>query len=77
MQKSQYIGEMIRIGEKIKIRRKYLQITQEELADIAGVGVNTLTKIERNEGNPTLIIVDKVLDALGLELDVVIKNSRL
>lgn len=68
---------MIRIGEKIKIRRKYLQITQEELADIAGVGVNTLTKIERNEGNPTLIIVDKVLDALGLELDVVIKNSRL
>lgn len=68
---------MIRIGEKIKIRRKYLQITQEELADIAGVSVNTLTKIERNEGNPTLIIVDKVLDALGLELDVVIKNSRL
>ena len=30
-----------------------LNITQEQLADIAEVGINTLTKIERDEGNPT------------------------
>lgn len=68
---------MIRIGNKIKERRKFLRITQEELADIAGIGINTLAKIERDEGNPTLGVVDKVLDALGLDMDVIIKSSKL
>ena len=41
------------IGNAIKERRKMLKITQRTLAELAGVGINTLTKIERNEGNPS------------------------
>ena len=67
---------MVNIGESIRNRRKFLKITQEELADIAGVGVNTLIKMERNEGNPTLSVIEKVLDVLGLEICTTIKKNE-
>ena len=59
---------MKRIGTMISARRKMLRLSQRQLADIADVGINTLTKIERGEANPTVGILGKVLDALGLEL---------
>ena len=67
---------MANIGESIRMRRKFLKVTQEELADIAGVGVNTLIKMERGEGNPTLSVINKVLDVLGLELSTTVKKSE-
>ena len=63
------------IGNAIKERRKMLKITQRTLAELAGVGINTLTKIERNEGNPSLDVLERILDTLGRELRVGIKNS--
>lgn len=63
------------IGKAIKERRKMLKITQRTLAELAGVGINTLTKIERNEGNPSLDVLERILDTLGLELQIGIKNS--
>lgn len=76
LQKPQYIVKMESIGERIKQRRKMLNITQEQLADIAEVGINTLTKIERDEGNPTLKVLLKVLDTLGLEIKIIIKTMN-
>ena len=63
------------IGNAIKERRKMLKITQRTLAELAGVGINTLTKIERNEGNPSLDVLERILDTLGLELRIGTKNS--
>ena len=68
LQKSQYIGIMKSIGTQIKERRKSLRVTQRQLADLSGVGINTLTKIERNEANPSLSVLIKILDTLGLVL---------
>jgi len=68
---------MISIGNTIKERRKMLSITQRELAEIAGVGINTLTKIERGKANPSLEILSRILDALGLEIEIKIKNTNL
>lgn len=68
--------KMESIGERIKQRRKMLNITQEQLAVIAEVGINTLTKIERDEGNPTLKVLLKVLDTLGLEIKITIKTMN-
>ncbi|MBQ8069611.1 MAG: helix-turn-helix transcriptional regulator [Bacteroidales bacterium] len=62
------------LGERIKRRRKMLQITQRQLADLSGIGINTLTKIERDEGNPTLGVINKVLDTLGMVLTARIKT---
>ncbi|MBR5033870.1 MAG: helix-turn-helix domain-containing protein [Bacteroidales bacterium] len=62
------------IGKQIKTRRKCLKITQRQLADLSGIGINTLTKIERDEANPSLRILEKVLDTLGLVLTTAVKN---
>ena len=61
------------IGKQIKRRRKLLGVTQKQLADLSGIGINTLTKIERGEGNPTLDVLNKVLDTLGLVLTTTVK----
>lgn len=58
------------IGQAIKERRKEFGIPQKKLAQIAEVNVNTLTQIERGEGNPTVRTVEKILEVLGLELTV-------
>ena len=50
---------MDKVGNAIKERRKILKITQRTLAELAGVGINTLTKIERGEGNPTIEVLEK------------------
>lgn len=67
---------MTTIGTAIKERRKVLKVTQRLVADLAGVGINTLTKIERNEANPTLDSLQKILDTLGLELSVSVKKTN-
>lgn len=64
-----------RIGEAIKKRRKELKITQPDLAELAKISVNTLYKIERGEGNPTLDVLEKIGDVLGLELKLEIKQA--
>jgi len=62
------------IGTQIKERRKSLRVTQRQLADLSGVGINTLTKIERNEANPSLSVLNRILDTLGLVLTTRIKD---
>ncbi len=68
---------MERLGNIIKERRKALSITQRELAALAGIGINTLTKIERGEANPSLKVVLSILNTLGLEMDIKIKSMNL
>ena len=65
---------MSNIGQQIKERRKSLKVTQRQLAELSGIGINTLTKIERGEANPSLSILNIILDTLGLELTTDIKR---
>ncbi len=65
---------MAKIGEIIKERRNMLKITQRTLAELSGVGINTLTAIERGKGNPTLEVLERVLDTLGLEINIKVKD---
>ena len=62
------------LGLIIKRRRDNLRITQQELADLADVSVNTLYKIERGQANPTLDILVKITDILGLEVNLQVKQ---
>jgi y4mF family transcriptional regulator len=61
------------IGIIIKERRKHLGVNQQTLADLAGVGLNTLVAIERGEGNPQLSTLLTVLDTLGLQMNIKLK----
>jgi y4mF family transcriptional regulator len=59
---------MEQIGITIKQRRKELGINQQELADLAAVGINSLVAIERGKGNPSMKTLLRILDVLGLEI---------
>lgn len=61
-------------GNIIEERRKYLQIRQEDLAELCGVSTKSIQKIENNKANPTLQTLQKILGILGMEINVVIKK---
>ena len=61
-------------GETIKNRRKELNITQPHLAELAKVSTNTLYKLERGQGNPSLDVLNKLTEVLGMELTIEVKK---
>ncbi len=57
----------------IKRRRDMLQVTQETLAELSGVGLRTLKQFESGKGNPTLRTLKKIADVLGLQINLDVK----
>lgn len=62
--------------EAIKTRRDNLDVTQEMLADLSGVGLRTLKHFESGKGNPTLETLQKLGSALGMELTFTVKALK-
>lgn len=62
------------LGEQIKVRRTVLKIRQQELADLAGVSINTVVAIERGTGNPRIETLVSVCDVLGLQIVTKLKD---
>lgn len=59
----------------IKNRRKELNITQPHLAELAQISINTLYKLEKGQGNPSLEVINKLADVLGMELNFHVKKK--
>ncbi len=51
--------------------RLKLKLTQQQLADKAGVTQNTITRLESGTTNPTVATLNRVANALGKELRLV------
>ena len=64
------------LGQTITDRRKSLGITQTQLANLADVNINTIMKLERGNANPTLQILVKIADILGMELKLEVKRKQ-
>ena len=62
-------------GEAIKNRRKELDITQPHLAELAQISINTLYKLEKGQGNPSLDVINKLAEVLGMELNFQVKKK--
>jgi len=62
------------IGCIIKKRRASLRIDQRTLSEISGIAVHTLSNIEARRGNPTVAVLGRVLDVLGMELRIHVKE---
>jgi transcriptional regulator with XRE-family HTH domain len=60
--------------KSIKERRQMMQVTQETLAELSGVGLRTLKQFESGKGNPTLQTLQKLADVLGMELSLRLKT---
>jgi y4mF family transcriptional regulator len=67
------IGEL---GNTIRERRRTLGITQIHLAELAGVNVNTIIRIENGKINATIEVVNSIAEVLGLELTLSVKKTN-
>ena len=63
------------VGTVIKERRTLLGISQQDLADFSGVGISTIKDLERGVGNPSIKTLKKILDVVGLEIVLQVKQT--
>lgn len=67
------------LSRRFREARLAQNLTQAELADAAGIGVATLRRFERGEGNLSLLNVIALLKALGKvsQLDLLLPESQI
>lgn len=58
----------------LKKRRKELNLTQYDLSEISGIGLRTIKEIESPNGNPTLGTLKKLLEVMGMEIEIKVKE---
>ena len=63
------------VQEVMKERRKKLGITQQDLAEMAEVGISTIKQIESGKGNPSLGTVEKIMEVLGMEIKFEVRRT--
>ena len=64
---------LMRFGKNVQRIRKEKNISQEKLAEYAGLHRTYIGMIERFERNITLINAEKVANALGVNISALIK----
>lgn len=56
---------LIRLGAAVRVRRVALALSQEALADCAGIDRSHMGKIERGERNVTFLNILRIAKAVG------------
>lgn len=54
------------VGSNVRRLRKERGLSQESLAGEAGLAMRHLGRIERGEGNPTVAVLGKLAEVLGV-----------
>jgi len=67
---------IIDLGKKIKLRRELLGLFQAQLAAISGISARTIQLIEQGKGNPSMQTLVQLIDPLGLQLDLLLKQPN-
>lgn len=65
-----------KLGQKIANLRKEKSMTQEDLAELCGYSVEFISLIERGINAPTIDGLEKLANALGLEVDIIFENMK-
>jgi y4mF family transcriptional regulator len=63
------------IAGTVKRIRKQHGLNQEQLADIAGVSLPTITRLEGGKANIRLDMLVKILESLGCQLEIIAKEE--
>jgi len=64
------------IGENIKRLRRDKGLTQGQLADKSKLGLNLISRLERNATDPKLSSLDKLMNALECSADALISDEE-
>jgi y4mF family transcriptional regulator len=65
-----------KLGQLLKKRRNELGINQIDLSEISGVALHTISDIESGKGNPTFVLLMRILDVLGLDIKIKVKDNE-
>ncbi len=57
-----------KLGEKVKLLRKELKLTQEKLAELSKVDPKSIIDIENGKRNPTFKTIDKISKVLKVKV---------
>lgn len=57
-----------RFGKSVRQARLKAGLTQEDLADKSGLDRSYLGGVERGERNPTLTVIEKIAEGLGVSI---------
>lgn len=68
MQKKTKTDIRVRFGVAIKMRREHLSLTQEDLAEKAGIHRTYLSDVERGARNLSLVNIERLAAALSLSI---------
>ncbi|WP_249163222.1 helix-turn-helix domain-containing protein [Bradyrhizobium diazoefficiens] len=63
-------------GLAVRRHRELMRLSQEELADRAGLDRSYIGRVERGEQNASLSNLQKISQALGSDLDVLFATAR-
>ena len=66
----------LHFGAAVRQHRALIRLSQEELAERAGLDRTYVSGIERGTRNPSLRILQQVAGALGADLDVLFATAR-
>ena len=69
-----YNGFYLKLGKRIKFLREKEHLTQEKLAEKAGISLDYLGKIEVNINKPGLKTLLKLADALNVPIEELFKG---
>jgi transcriptional regulator with XRE-family HTH domain len=58
---------VVYIGERLRQLRERRALRQEDLAALAGIGKNTVNRIEKNRTEPHMTTIRKLAEALGVD----------
>jgi len=61
------IEAVVHIGERLRQLREERALRQEDLAKLAGIGNNTVNRIEKNRTEPHMTTIRKLADALKVD----------
>ncbi|MEW6620643.1 MAG: helix-turn-helix transcriptional regulator [bacterium] len=59
---------LIKIGSRIQRLRNEMRLSQERLAERAGLHPTYIGRIERGEVNPTITVLNKIASVLGMTI---------
>ena len=66
-----------KLGIKIRFLRIKMELSQEQFAELAGLSKNSIGIIERGQSKPTIETLEKIANALNIELKELVDVSKI
>lgn len=63
-----------KLGIRIRELRKSKRLTQQQLCDMVGINRTYLVGLEAGKSSPTIDLIEKIADGLGITLEELFKD---